>query len=172
MPPQSCGSSTYRRTLCAVLKKLHLEILLFMRYRVLVLGTIFGLIISSLHGQIASQEKCIEDLVFNATLEFNPSKIRIFTKIYVTSLLCFPILFSEKSDKIIISKNGNRFRNFSYQDLQGIKITNYIEVQRFEITVNSAYLELFNRLENMYVISRFKIFDCKIIGGKTNIYEL
>lgn len=142
-----------------------------MRYRVLALGTIFGLIISLTHGQIASQEKCIEDLVFNATLDSIPTKSE-FLPGYIDSLHCFPILFSEKSNKIITSNNGNRFRYFSYQYLQGIKITNYIEVQRFEITVDSAYLELFNRIENMYVISRFKISDCKIIGGETNIFEL
>jgi hypothetical protein len=142
-----------------------------MRYRIFLLGAILGLIISSIHGQNASPEKCIEDLVFKATLDSIPTKSE-FLPGYIDSLLCFPVLFSEKSNKIVTSSNGNKFRNFNYQDLQGKKITNYIEVQRFDITADSAYLELFNRLENMYVISRFKIFDCKIIGGKTSIFEL
>jgi hypothetical protein len=142
-----------------------------MRYKIFLLGVIFGLIISSLHGQNVSQEKCIEDLVFKATLDSIPTKSE-FLSGYIDSLLCFPILFSEKSNKIITSRNGNRFRYFNYQDIQGKKITNYIEVQRFEITGDSAFLELFNRIENIYVISRFKILDCNIIGGETNILEL
>lgn len=141
-----------------------------MRYRFLFLCVICGLTFSSIQGQTIYTKKCIEDLVFNATLDSIPPKSEFLPR-YIDSLICFPILFSENANKTFTSKNGNRFINFSYQDLQTRKITNYIEVKRFEISVDSAYLELFNRIENMYVISKFKIIDCMIISGETNIIE-
>jgi len=152
------------------LRELHNQILRFMRYRFLLLYVICGLTFSSIQGQTISKKKCIEDIVFNATLDSIPPKSEFLPR-YIDSLICFPILFSENANKTFTSENSIRFRNFSCQDLQSRKITNYIEVQRFEIFADSAFLELFNRIENMYVISRFKIIDCKIISGETNIIE-
>jgi hypothetical protein len=132
---------------------------------------ILGLMTQSSKGQTISDEKCIKDLVFISTLDSIPIHSE-FLPSFRDSLLCYPILFQENTDKIFISKKGNRFKNYTFTDLKARKIGNYIEVLRFEITKDSACLELFNKQENMYVISHFKKRDCQILGGKTMIFEL
>jgi hypothetical protein len=132
---------------------------------------IWGLMVQSSKGQTISDEKCIKDLVFIATLDSIPLHSE-FLPSYRDSLLCYPILFQENIGKIFVSKTGNKFKNYPFHDLKARKIDTYIEVLRFEITMDSACLELFNKRENMYVISLFKTSDCQILGGKTMIFEL
>jgi hypothetical protein len=140
--------------------------------KTLVISLVFYLyMIPSTQGQTISKDKCIKEVVFTATLDSIPINSEFLPQ-YIDSLHCYPIRYSENTDKTEITKIGNRFKNFTIEELIDRKITSYIEVLSFDLTSDSAYLELYNRVENIYVISKFSIFDCQIIGGETDMFEL
>ena len=115
-------------------------------------------------------DSCIINLVLKSTLDSIPIGSE-FLPVIADSSHFFPIVLPLDRGIIIKTTGNNVFKTCSYQDLNRREIKSYIETLRFQEKGDTVVLELFNRLENISVLSIYKIKDCEILEGMTRIVK-